>query len=164
MILQGVYKMLALFSCVAAAWLGLLWRNEVTARKKVIADFNIERLALAKAKEAVVAESFRKANEATVTLRKVENAYSAELSKQQVTVAHLRSQLDSLRDATDFAVSGGRGGVDTVAACRADAAIVGGILKEAFGEAVSLAKEADRHAGEVRVLKDYAEAVKSAKF
>lgn len=62
-----------------------------------------------------------------------------------------RSELDGLRNAANAAATGGVS-EDSLAACRHDAAALAGVLGELGAEAQELARAADGHASDVKML------------
>jgi hypothetical protein len=85
------------------------------------------------------------------------NAFNDALKAQEVRAAAAAADADSLRDAVNCYASGDclGPGANTAPAgnCPDRAAVLGGLFRRADGLAARMAKAADRHADEVRILK-----------
>jgi hypothetical protein len=103
--------------------------------------------------QAAAADAARFALETwTKQKAEAEAKYVQDIQARDSRIAALARTADGLRNAADKRAIGGPD--DSLAACRADAAALVSVLTEVDREAGDLAKAADQHADEVRVLLD----------
>jgi hypothetical protein len=146
--LAGPYRMLGALLAVLLALGAVYFKGRADGKDAIRADWQIEKDALADAQSHTLAAAIDKANELQRKKTEAEATYAKALADRDRRISALAAS--SLRDAAALRAAGTA--ADSLAACRADAAILRDVLSGVDEEAGRLAAAADARADEVRVL------------
>ena len=143
------YRMLAVLLAVLLAFGGVYVKGRADGKASIRAEWQTEKDKLAAAQAQTLADAINRANDLQRQKATAEATYAKALADRDRRLADLASS--SLRDAAALRAAG-KAGADSLAACRADAAVLRDVLGGVDEEAGRLAAAADARADEVRVL------------
>jgi hypothetical protein len=142
------YRMLGAFLAVLLALGAVYFKGRADGKDSIRAEWQMEKDALAAAQALTLSDAINRANELQRQKTQAEANYAQALADRDRRISALAAS--SLRDAAALRAAGTA--ADSLAACRADAAILRDVLSGVDAAAERLAAAADARADEVRVL------------
>jgi hypothetical protein len=142
------YKTIAAVVAAIGLLVSVYFIGRSDGADSVRAKWDAERIELVEAQAITLADAIKKSETLQQQKTRAEETYAKALADRDRRISDLAAT--SLRDAAITRAAGS--GDDSLAACRADAAVLRDVLAGVDGEAGRLAAAADRHADEVRVL------------
>ena len=142
------WQFLAAILAAVLSFGGAYVKGRADGKDTIRAEWQVEKDRLAAAQAQTLADAINRTNELQRQKATAEATYAKVLADRDRRIADLAAS--SLRDAAALRAAGAA--VDSLAACRADAAILRDVLSGVDAEAGRLAAAADARADEVRVL------------